>query len=1518
MKLAQRFISAMLAVVLILPLFPAHGIVFASAKTLSAKILPAKTQTVRRVTLNRNSVTLEAGKTAKLNAKTAPANQRKNVKWRSSNKSVVTVANNGRIRAIKAGRATVTASVGNRRAICRVTVRPIPKFTVTFRSLGAVLARRSVERGKNAKAPAKPVRAGYIFDGWDRNFKNVRKNLVVNAKWKMVPIPRPTPKPIPKPENPDTLPILSYTVTFMDGEDVIARQTVEHGKAAVSPEALEIPEKEGLVFDGWDKTFDNITADLTVSAIWKARTYTVTFVDGEDVIAEQTIEHGKAAVSPEAIEIPEKEGLVFDGWDKAFDNITADLTVSAIWKARTYTVTFVDGEDVIAEQTVEHGKSAVSPEALEIPEKEGLVFDGWDKTFDNITADLTVSAIWKARTYTVTFMDGEDVIARQTVEHGQAAVAPQNPVKTGHNFNGWDKTFDNITADLTVSATWMIKTYTVKFMDGDDRLSEQIIEHGQSAVSPKNPVKTGHIFDGWDKAFDNITADLTVTATWRIKTYTVKFMDGEYLISTQTVEHGKTVGSLADPVKLGCDFIGWFDQNEHEFTAETIITADIDVQSSWTKAVLLTIKDVFPDPNFAWSIAGVLKKTVDDTIAQSDLDKTTSLKASSVKDIDGVQYLRNLSELNLSSDYLINNKISDISPLARLINLEVLELFSNEISDISPLAGLINLKNLGLGANRIIDISPLTGLVNAKLERLSLAYNQIADISPLAELVNLSKVLYLDGNQISDLSPLAGLTNLTLLGLNSNQISDISSLAELVNLKGLELNNNQINDIRILAELVNLVWLHLDNNQINDISPLAELINLEVLNLGGNKISNISSLAKLESTYWTVSYQLIELPFGESIDIIGIDGSILTLDADGRWSVFHPLYSQMISFSGQVTFADSPEPKFHTVKFMDGEYLIGTQTVEHGKTVGSLADPVKLGCGFIGWFDQNEHEFTAETIITADIDVQSSWTKAVLLTIKDVFPDPNLAKAIAGVLKKTVDDTITQSDLDKITSLRPTSVKDIDGLQYLRNLSKLYLSYNKISDISPLARLINLEVLELIACQMNDISPLAELISLEKLDLGGNQISDISSLEKLVNLKYLQLSANEISDLNPLAGLVELKELYIAYNNQINDISPLAGLVKLECLSLIFNKQISDISPLAGLVELKELELADNQISDISPLAGLVNLTKLELFQNQISDISPLAGLVNLKRLSLEYNRISDMSPLAVLNSFGIVSNQLIELPFGASVDIIGIDGSILTLDADGRWSGFHPLDNQIIIFSGQVTFADSPEPRFHTVKFMPRKGDAELYGVPNVGTAEVKHGSLLEDLFPEETMNDNKNWYSWNGMHIFKGWYKDSLYTEPWNFETDTVTNDITLYSKWSINPDNVNFSSYKGEIYVMFKEPYYGDIAELFPELNIWGVVDMNKRDYFYYKESDPDSAGYIEYYKERIGTEYSTILAEETLESIMNAYDIIYIHPLVFYTGPPPYIYGPTALTYKEFIILNSEFLEFLVGITVYGSL
>ena len=200
-----------------------------------------------------------------------------------------------------------------------------------------------------------------------------------------------------------------------------------------------------------------------------------------------------------------------------------------------------------------------------------------------------------------------------------------------------------------------------------------------------------------------------------------------------------------------------------------------------------------------------------------------------------------------------HNEISDISPLAGLINLHYLNISDNPFSDISPIAGLINLEEIHFTNKNVGDISFLTGF--KKLKSFTTWDNPISDISVLAELPQLERVSICHSAGIPDISSLASLTNLKELYFVCNEVSDISPLAGLTKLTRLSLRcNENISDISPLAGLVNLEWLEIPQNNISDISPLAGLTNLTWLDLSRNNISNLSPLDGIRENIKTLHW----------------------------------------------------------------------------------------------------------------------------------------------------------------------------------------------------------------------------------------------------------------------------------------------------------------------------------------------------------------------------------------------------------------------------------------------------------------------------------------------------------------------------------------------------------------------------------------------------------------------------------------------------------------------------------------
>jgi len=265
-------------------------------------------------------------------------------------------------------------------------------------------------------------------------------------------------------------------------------------------------------------------------------------------------------------------------------------------------------------------------------------------------------------------------------------------------------------------------------------------------------------------------------------------------------------------------------------------------QASEADEVVVTVNQnpqhLFEDPNLGIAVRFMLKKQTE------ELTENMLLSLDSLRFFDVVEDISSLSGLercmNLRCLQMGHQNIPDISPIANLTKLKVLDLTQNrKISDITPLENLTELEWLNLDSNLITDISALKDLL--KLEYLNLQYNSINDISVLLNMKELRE-LWMSHALLSDLSSLSHLSKLELLWLTGCGIEDISCLKNMANVKVLKLAWNQITDISSLSNMKKLEWVALEMNSISDISPLRELLNLRYVRLWDNQITDIKPL----------------------------------------------------------------------------------------------------------------------------------------------------------------------------------------------------------------------------------------------------------------------------------------------------------------------------------------------------------------------------------------------------------------------------------------------------------------------------------------------------------------------------------------------------------------------------------------------------------------------------------------------------------------------------------------------------
>ncbi len=329
-------------------------------------------------------------------------------------------------------------------------------------------------------------------------------------------------------------------------------------------------------------------------------------------------------------------------WTANLTNITSDVSISATYADKpTVTVTQtggtgtvkVNGATYTGAVTVEYNSNATV--AITAPtghyiSKYGTTTNT-NQTLTSTTA--TISAIKSSTTYAITYAPIDyDVTVKVTPTAGGTAtgegqyaygseVTLKATEKTGYTFTKWDLSGSytlvsgyaltdseikiTVKGDVTAEATFLIKTYTVTFVDGQGNTlgTPQTVEHGSAANAPANPTRTGYTFAGWDKAFSSITANTTVTATWTANTYTVSVIDVANGTATATpasyTYNDSTSVTLTATADDGYGFTGWTITGDYELTGGSSLSdTTITIRPNGANNSTVTAKPSFAEGRY--------------------------------------------------------------------------------------------------------------------------------------------------------------------------------------------------------------------------------------------------------------------------------------------------------------------------------------------------------------------------------------------------------------------------------------------------------------------------------------------------------------------------------------------------------------------------------------------------------------------------------------------------------------------------------------------------------------------------------------------------------------------------------------------------------------------------------------------------------------------------------------------------------------------------------------------------------
>ena len=293
---------------------------------------------------------------------------------------------------------------------------------------------------------------------------------------------------------------------------------------------------------------------------------------GESATLQFIYEAGYAAGDSFKIKLNDKE-LVLDADGCVSFDVYPDakqITVEGVEVHKIKITYIVDGETLQVDK-YDYGQSVTMPT---VPEKEGYRAS-WDKSVTRATEDVTVTAVYRqegakiAITYVV---DGKTLRVDEYDENATVTM-PTVPAKEGYD-GKWDKSVTKATEDITVTAIYTTKKVKITYIVDNSTMKVDEYTYGQSVTMPTVPEKEG--YDGeWDKSVTKATEDITVTAVYRQKEGSAKYVitfvvDGKTLLVTE-YDSNAAVTMPAVPEKEG--YNGAWDVNVSEATGDLVINA---------------------------------------------------------------------------------------------------------------------------------------------------------------------------------------------------------------------------------------------------------------------------------------------------------------------------------------------------------------------------------------------------------------------------------------------------------------------------------------------------------------------------------------------------------------------------------------------------------------------------------------------------------------------------------------------------------------------------------------------------------------------------------------------------------------------------------------------------------------------------------------------------------------------------------------------------------------------------------
>lgn len=214
------------------------------ALTLTAVPVSVQAATVK---LNKKSVSVIVTKTVQLKV----VNNKKKVKWTTSNKKIATVSKKGVVKGKKPGKATITAKVGKKSYKCKVTVKVGLNYTKKSLKKGNTLTLKLLGNSKKVKWSSSKKSVATVTSKGKVKAVNAGSATItakVGSKKYKCKITVVNPSPTPTLSNKDAAKHIDFVVDVPAGRDIRVLQLTD---TQILDAGQARPGRDGVDYEAW-------------------------------------------------------------------------------------------------------------------------------------------------------------------------------------------------------------------------------------------------------------------------------------------------------------------------------------------------------------------------------------------------------------------------------------------------------------------------------------------------------------------------------------------------------------------------------------------------------------------------------------------------------------------------------------------------------------------------------------------------------------------------------------------------------------------------------------------------------------------------------------------------------------------------------------------------------------------------------------------------------------------------------------------------------------------------------------------------------------------------------------------------------------------------------------------------------------------------------------------------------------------------------------------------------------------